>query len=270
MSRYVNPVPQYTDSTGAYLVGGTLTFYVTGTSTLAPTYSDAGLTTPNPNPITLDSVGKSPTSIFLDPAVVYRVVLKNSSEAVQWDRDPITSFVDQAEFDALSAELTEDIAILTVQVLQLISNLYPIGSIYTTVSDTFDPASVFGGIWTKIGAGRTLVGQDTGDPDFDTVEETGGAKEVVLTSGEIAAHRHLIGMADDSADLLIYGQTAIDLPGLASAVIDRVSTPPDKQGVTSSIVDSSAGTPAAPRTAAAAGHNNLQPYFVVIFWRRDS
>jgi microcystin-dependent protein len=67
--------------------------------------------------------------------------------------------------------------------------IYPIGSIYTSVVNT-NPSTYFGGTWTAFASGRTLVGVDTGQTEFDTVEETGGAKTHTLTSGEMPSHTH--------------------------------------------------------------------------------
>ena len=61
--------------------------------------------------------------------------------------------------------------------------IYPIGSIYTSVSPT-SPATVFGGTWEEFGEGQTLVGVKTTDSDFDTVEKTGGEKVHTLTAAE--------------------------------------------------------------------------------------
>lgn len=52
---------------------------------------------------------------------------------------------------------------------------YPVGSIYLSVVD-INPATWFGGTWEKIAKGRTLVGVDTNDTDFNTVKKTGGSK----------------------------------------------------------------------------------------------
>lgn len=59
-----------------------------------------------------------------------------------------------------------------------LAQVYPVGSVYVSVVPT-SPATLFGmGTWMAFGAGRVLVGVDAADPDFDTVEETRGAKTV--------------------------------------------------------------------------------------------
>lgn len=52
---------------------------------------------------------------------------------------------------------------------------YPVGSIYLSVNNT-NPTKWFGGTWELIAQGRTLVGVDTNDADFNTVKKTGGSK----------------------------------------------------------------------------------------------
>ena len=53
--------------------------------------------------------------------------------------------------------------------------VYPVGSIFTTVTNYADSAAVVSAIggttWTAFGAGRVLVGLDASDTDFDTAEE---------------------------------------------------------------------------------------------------
>jgi hypothetical protein len=57
--------------------------------------------------------------------------------------------------------------------------VYPIGAVYISVLST-SPVTLFGGTWAYLGPGRVLVSLDAGDADFDTVEETGGAKTVTV------------------------------------------------------------------------------------------
>jgi hypothetical protein len=68
---------------------------------------------------------------------------------------------------------------------------YPVGSIYISVNST-NPSSLFGGTWVAFAAGRTLIGVDAGQTEFDTVEETGGAKSKTLIAAEMPAHSHTI------------------------------------------------------------------------------
>ena len=53
---------------------------------------------------------------------------------------------------------------------------FPVGAVYINVTGT-DPATELGyGTWEQIAEGQFLVGQTSGDADFDEAEETGGGK----------------------------------------------------------------------------------------------
>jgi len=71
---------------------------------------------------------------------------------------------------------------------------YPIGAIFTTVTAYANSAAVVAAIggttWVAFAAGKMLIGLDSSDTDFDTVEETGGAKTHALTTAEMPAHSH--------------------------------------------------------------------------------
>jgi hypothetical protein len=73
-----------------------------------------------------------------------------------------------------------------VTLAQVIDALYPIGALYTSTLAT-NPGTLLGrGTWAAFGAGRVLVGQNGSDVDFDTGEETGGAK-TIAAAGTVAA-----------------------------------------------------------------------------------
>lgn len=72
-------VIQFTDNSGNPLAAGTINTYITGTTTDKTTYSDSARTTPNANPITLDSNGKA--VIYLMNNGEYRFLLKTSAGA---------------------------------------------------------------------------------------------------------------------------------------------------------------------------------------------
>jgi hypothetical protein len=65
---------------------------------------------------------------------------------------------------------------------------YPVGAIYISVNDT-NPQNIFGGTWEAFGVGKTLIGVDTNDTDFNTVQKTGGVKTNSYTpAGTINNH----------------------------------------------------------------------------------
>ena len=75
-----------------------------------------------------------------------------------------------------------------------LSAVYPVGAIFTTVTAYANSAAVVavigGTTWVSFAAGKMIIGVDTGDTAFDTVEETGGAKTHTLTEAELPAHSH--------------------------------------------------------------------------------
>lgn len=79
-----------------------------------------------------------------------------------------------------------------------LSTIYPVGSIYMSVVST-SPTVLFGmGVWTPFAEGKMLVGLNILDTDFDTAEETGGAKTKTIaqanlpniSTGAGTAHTH--------------------------------------------------------------------------------
>lgn len=133
----------------------------------------------------------------------------------------------------------------------LILSVYPVGAIYISVVST-SPATLFGGTWSAFGAGKVLVGIDAGDAAFDTVEETGGVKEVTLTSAQsgLPAHNHA-----------------------GPGNVRRYSVGGGSPWVTDGAANSATETwNVANNTAAnaASAHTNLQPYIVVYMWKRVS
>lgn len=90
--RFVTPFSQFLDSTPEVRSGAQLFFYAAGTSTKLNTYSDRNLTSPNTNPVVLNSAGYPAVDIYLQD-LDYKVVLAPST-----DSDPPSSPIWTADY----------------------------------------------------------------------------------------------------------------------------------------------------------------------------
>jgi len=87
--RILDQNPQYLNITGdELLVGGTITSYLSGTSTLQATKTDSTLSTNNSNPLQIDSQGRVPD---MWTGVPLTLVLADASGAIIWTRDDVES-----------------------------------------------------------------------------------------------------------------------------------------------------------------------------------
>ena len=87
---------QYFTAGGIPLVGGKVYTYAAGTTTPLATYTTAAASTPNTNPVILDSRGEA--SIFFS-AANYKIVVKDSLDSTIWTQDDLAG-------DAAAAVLT--------------------------------------------------------------------------------------------------------------------------------------------------------------------
>lgn len=91
--RYYTPKAYALGSTGLTVPGGLLNFYLTGSSTRTPTFSNETLTVANANPVEADAAGVFP-DIFLNPAISYKVVYTGPDDGITppheyWTADPV-------------------------------------------------------------------------------------------------------------------------------------------------------------------------------------
>lgn len=138
-------------------------------------------------------------------------------------------------------------------------SLYPVGSIYINAAVDTNPATLLGfGTWVEFGAGRVMIGQDSADPLFDTLQETGGNKDAIVVS-----HTHSINDPGHFHTTRVGNTDGLD-PTSAGPETERgavmVNTASDTK--TTGITVNSTGS---------SGTNaNLQPYVVVKMWRRTA
>lgn len=177
---------------------------------------------------------------------------------------------------ALATTAYTDAAITAVK-----SALFPVGAIYTAVVST-NPGTLLGfGTWTAFGAGRVMVGFDSGNSLFDTAEETGGSADAITVSHTHTAtstvtdagHSHaLMGAASTGASRgLSESATRNVQGGDATASRGYISTAPtggenfvqtQTTGVTVATTNASTGS---------SGTNaNYQPYITVYMWKRTA
>ncbi len=109
MSRYIDPTPKYTDASNEPFPNGLLYFYESGTNTQKTTYADINQTIANPHPLVLNGDGSVPNCFYSGAA---KVVLADSNDVQQWERDPVvgsetSSFGDS--WDAISVYGLNDV-----------------------------------------------------------------------------------------------------------------------------------------------------------------
>ena len=149
-----------------------------------------------------------------------------------------------------------------VNVVEVLKKVYPVGCIYTSTVST-NPNTLFGfGTWSAFGAGRTLVGIDSGDTDFDTVEETGGAKTHTLSNAELPALSGTVKMHGGSTGSALWSPTGIF--STSNVVTGKY------KGWGTEVNDAHSLSSLNISIGSGSAHNNLQPYIVVYFWKRTA
>lgn len=128
---------------------------------------------------------------------------------------------------------------------QLMALVMPVGFVVTLGVST-NPGTLYGfGTWTAI-AGKVIVGLDSGQTEFDTLDETGGAKTHTLTTTEMPSHSHT---------------QRVKAGGGAETDVSRAT---DRSGSESN------GTSTTATAGSGGAHNNLQPYIVKYVWQRTA
>ena len=149
-------------------------------------------------------------------------------------------------------QLQDDNKVLSSQITNnttsgsMFLKVYPVGSIYISTSSE-NPGNIYGGTWEEYGKGRTLVGVDSSDSDFSTVEKLGGEKTHTLTIDEMPNHAH--GLLQTYNVPTGSGSGGIALSHFTAGYIPS--------GLTESVGGSQA-------------HNILQPYITTYMWKRTA
>jgi hypothetical protein len=151
----------------------------------------------------------------------------------------------------------------TAFVQAALATLHPVGSIYINATNSTNPGTLLGfGTWTAFGAGRVMVGFDSGNALFDAAEETGGAADATLPT-----HTHTATVTDPGH---AHGTETVINVALAGAGSTTVLTT-NGTGGTQNVDSAFTGITVANASAGTSGTNaNYQPYITVYLWKRTA
>ena len=155
----------------------------------------------------------------------------------------------------------------------IMTQIYPVGHVYTSVVST-NPKTLLAGMsgttWVAFGSGKTLVGLDSGDADFNQIEEVGGAKTnttavggTSLSIAQLPAHGHPYAVTSTSTP--VSGNSG----GFMTSSFQG-SSGPNNGSVGSSAGQQIGGAGSGSTHTHTTNTNVVQPYIVVYFWKRTA
>ena len=151
--------------------------------------------------------------------------------------------------------------------------IYPIGSIYISVSST-NPSTLFGGTWVAFGEGRTLIGVGTGTDENSlsktfAVNSTGGEYTHEIKNSELPAQKGKVRQADSNGDILgiesyagITSPFSLDPKG-GAVWLGVITTQVNSNSFGTSVLTFD-------NKGQNLAHNNIQPYISVYMWKRTA
>ncbi len=120
--------------------------------------------------------------------------------------------------------------------------IYPVGSIYISIND-INPSTYFGGTWESFAIGRTLVGVDKNQTEFNEVEKTGGSKY-------LQKHNHHFYRSPDGEAEWVDGVMRLKYDVMPESASNTYHGYVDNSGTGDS--------------------GNLQPYITCYMWKRTA
>lgn len=143
--------------------------------------------------------------------------------------------------------------------------LFPVGSIYSNAGVSTNPGALLGfGTWVAWGSGRVPVGVDTGQTEFDTLEETGGSKTQAITQANLPSGVTGVLIAHGGEGGSTWWQPSGVFSG--SPILPNTYRPPGGNTSGASSIQALSFDLGGSGTA----HNNLQPYITVYMWKRTA
>ena len=162
---------------------------------------------------------------------------------------------------ANSISLTND---TIINYNDIFDKIYPVGSICISVNN-INPSTIFTGTWERFAQGRTLVGVNESETEFNSVLKTGGSK--YLQSHTHSATSNYTGAHQHTGNTL---EVAMKTSNNSRDCVRNINSTYDNAGVT---ITNSAGGHSHTITISAAGSGssgNLQPYITCYIWKRTA
>lgn len=212
----------------------------------------------------------------------------NLTNIVQGMAGSVNTAVNTANNAANTAEQVK------VEMDAITNKIWPVNSIYINTVNV-NPSTFLGGVWVPFATGRTIVGVDTGQTEFNTPEKSGGHKELqshahglnghnhsvnITSGGQSASHNHTTGNSSykywpvatgipeaDSGDV---GGNTYKYPRIPSgATWGKITNTGNQSSDHSHYVSGSTGGNSGNTTSTGGGNaGNLQPYITVYMWKR--
>ena len=132
---------------------------------------------------------------------------------------------------------------------KLLNTIYPVGSIYMSVSDN-SPQNFLGGTWVRI-EGQFLLGAGSGY----NAGSTGGEATHTLTTDEMPSHNHFLNR-------IVPGGSGGNYTVMATTTQSANSWDSSKKNSIPNVTMDSRGESKA--------HNNMPPYLAVYIWKRTA
>lgn len=251
---------------GGSTVSGTIAFYYSGTSVLAPIYQDPNLAIPSTNPVSV-AAGAVVPNIYLDSSISYKRRIEYSDGTVD-EQDPL-GFLFSGDDLGIPVGTIIDYPGPTIPNGYLLCAGQEVGR--STYPD------LFAAIGTTYGSGngtttfnlpdirgRVVAGKDnmngipvnrlTTQVTGSTLGAVGGTEEVTLTSTQIPSHTHTV---NDPGHTHTLANPVIDTTGSLSAppggglgIVTTATTSSSTTGITLS------------NTGGGGAHSNVQPTII--------
>lgn len=218
-----------------------------------------------------DSTSSTSTSLSATANAVKKAYDLANGKANAVHTHTVSDVTDFPSIPSNTSDLTNDGSDGTdtyVETEDLLDLVYPIGSIYMSVSNV-SPSTLFGGTWEAIEDKFLLSSGTTYTPTYDNdgfANKTGGEASHSLTKSEMPRHTHIQNAHHHTFNRYQNnGSTTNYSTGWTNQKLTSQNT-----SDTTATNQYTGGTGSAQSESDGVAHNNMPPYLVVNVWKRTA